>query len=797
MSRFGSSIKLKYGGVRPNMELLRKIAILLVLSGWVPSASPQEAGMPRAVGHSGGTESLELPPTEAPIKITPTKDQREGLIHLDVSARDENGRSFGISTGTDIALLQDGAATKILSFHRSNSNSEDERLSEVCLVLDEVDLSSKQFGVVKSETINFLRRNDGVLAQPVSMLWLKTDGVYMTAFPTADGNSLAQDIASSRVIPTSWKFHLGPQPGVGLQAGSTPQVDVTFRDDLWIEVLRTVYALALKWRDQPGRKALLWVGYGWSIRGELNSSGGPFPILVELSTRIREARMVIYDISPWPDPEIPVHDKIPTIDYRQFLPGVRSSADPGLQRPGPHFALPVLAVQSGGLVLDDAQNLGSDVRHDLEHDIGGYLGDEMGRCIVDASDFYTVSFDPPHAAQPDEYHDLAILMGTEQLRTRTTQGYYNQPVFYDEPRVAERRLDVADLQQLLETDRDEHDRELAGKLKSLELTERLTTETLAVWKEHLHGKEAKAALTVLGDESAFLAPPMAEVPGRPTPDENMQHQITLRAEKYLDGVVPMLPDFSADAVTVKYEQPSPDKKDAWKGAPRNRALIQTVNEQATLLYRNGREQRIVEKRAGKLVAARNDLNYKGIFGPILGFVLEDVRRGNSKLTWTRWERTSQGTLAVFRYSVRAGNPRYGVVYCCLVGGRAFETLPEHHGELAIDPDTGAIVRITVESDPGWIRETDLSPVRPVLFSNMMVEYGRVDIGGRKFICPKRSVVMTRERTVRPISFWGLNFEIYGPYQSLMNDTAYANYHKFGSESRMLPGFEVVRDNKTP
>jgi hypothetical protein len=205
----------------------------------------------------------------------------------------------------------------------------------------------------------------------------------------------------------------------------------------------------------------------------------------------------------------------------------------------------------------------------------------------------------------------------------------------------------------------------------------------------------------------------------------------------------------------------------------------------------------VEKQAVKQIAVRNDLNYKGIFGPILGFVLEDVRRGNSKLLWTRWERIDHGMVAVFRYSVHAENPRYGVVYCCLVGGREFQTLPEHHGELAIDPDTGAILRITVESETGWIREADLSPRRPVLFSNMMVEYGPVDIGGHSFICPKRSVVMTRERTVRPLSFWGVNFDVYGPYQTLMNDTAYRNYHKFGSESRILPGFEVVKDGKKP
>ena len=84
------------------------------------------------------------------------------------------------------------------------------------------------------------------------------------------------------------------------------------------------------------------------------------------------------DISPWQDPEIPTHDKIPTIDYHQFLPGVRSPSDPGLASPVPYLALQVLAVQSGGLVIDDAQNLQSNGRHDLEHDIGGILRTILG-----------------------------------------------------------------------------------------------------------------------------------------------------------------------------------------------------------------------------------------------------------------------------------------------------------------------------------------------------------------------------------------------------------------------------------
>jgi hypothetical protein len=74
---------------------------------------------------------------------------------------------------------------------------------------------------------------------------------------------------------------------------------------------------------------------------------------------------------------------------------------------------------------------------------------------------------------------------------------------------------------------------------------------------------------------------------------------------------------------------------------------------------------------------------------------------------------------------------------------------------------------------------------------MMVEYGPVEIGGRKYICPDRSVVIMRFRTVNTLNIWGQTFNVYGPYETRLNDTVYTDYHKFGSEVRMLPGFDVV------
>jgi len=262
---------------------------------------------------------------------------------------------------------------------------------------------------------------------------------------------------------------------------------------------------------------------------------------------------------------------------------------------------------------------------------------------------------------------------------------------------------------------------------------------------------------------------------------------------YLKEVIPKLPDFFAIRTTTEYEQPSPQKGDTWKIALADQSLREAVTEKAGLRYRNGHEEQDAGKKKGSASARKKDLNFIGVFGPILGSVLVDATRGDSKLIWSRWVQGERTREAVFRYIVRAENPHYSVTHCCLVGGSTFLTSPRYHGELAIDPGTGAILRLTMESEPGWIFGPNLNPVLPVRDAAMMVEYGPVEIGGKTYICPRRSVVIMRGRTVSTLTVWDQTFDIYAPYETLLSDITYNDYHRFGSEARMLPGFDIVPD----
>ena len=699
----------------------------------------------------------------------------EGLIHLDVAATDREGEPVSGLAAKDFTLLDNGVPQKIVSFAASNEAADaDERLTEVVLVLDEVNLSPVQFEVVMDELIKFLRQNGGHLGRPVSVYWFTASGLYASAAPTTDGNALAEDVAHHRSPRTVWAAPRSRDPFMTAESERVAR---------WERSLRAVYSIAVERRRDPGRKLLVWMGFGWPVvRGREEHKDTGFSSLVELSTRIREARMVISEVTARTEPAAFSFNDF----YKDYLAGVRAPSEmeePGVQlealvaHPYIHFALPVLAIQSGGLVLDPL----SDISRAIEH------------CVEDARVFYTMSFDPPHAAKPDQYHDLKVQIGGVGLSARTNTGYYNQPVFYDQPRVPTKRVTVQELEQMLGAVGEEHDGELAEQLAGLELSERLSSSQLSLWQDRLRGKKSRAALAAVADESAFLDPPALEIPLDPAPDLDAQRQMLSRTVKYLHEVIPKLPDFFATRTTTQYEQLSPKEGDTWKTALADQSLREAVTEKAILRYRNGHEEQDLEKKTGSRSAKKKELNFIGVFGPILGSVLIDATSGESRLIWGGWAQGEGGREAVFRYVVRSDNPRYIVVHCCLVGGKVFRMSANYLGELAIDPGTGAILRLTMESEPGWIREPNLQPVLPVKGAAMMVEYGPLEIGGKRYVCPRRSVVFMRARNIRTLTFLGQTFDIYTPYETVLNDIVYTNYHKFGSEARMLPGFGVVPD----
>ena len=254
----------------------------------------------------------------------------EGIIHLDVAATDREGKPFSGLAAKDFTLTDNGVPQKIVSFAASNQpTNENERLTEVVLVLDEVDLSPVQLELVKDESIKFLRQNGGHLGEPTSVYWFTPSGLYATAAPTTDGNALAEDVAHHNSHRTVWAVSRSPDPFVTAESE---------RYARWVRSLRAVYSIAIERRDVPGRKLLLWMGFGWlAVHGPEQYKDAAFPWLVELSTRIREARMVISEVTARAEPieaepfTARTRTEPTALDfkdtYKDYLAGVRTPSE--------------------------------------------------------------------------------------------------------------------------------------------------------------------------------------------------------------------------------------------------------------------------------------------------------------------------------------------------------------------------------------------------------------------------------------------------------------------------------------
>jgi VWFA-related protein len=352
-----------------------------------------------------------------------------GRIKLDVVV---TGKQGGPVSGLDIkdfTLLDNKKAQAILSFHEvDGSRQTREEPSEVILVLDSVNSTFQQAAFARQQTAKFLKQNGGHLAYPTSIALFSTDGLRIQPQPSTNGSALAAliDQASGNV------------QAVGSAQGASGEVE---RFQLSV---RTLAGIAENEAKKPGRKMLIWIGPGWPTFAGSNFASSQdrqrlFDVIVELSTRLREAHMVLYCISPLNTQDrgaalnMPLTGSasVPTLpmpasespgaqrttvgagsnaeepNYKEFVRGVKSAK----QVNSGSLASQVLAVQSGGRVLNP------------NNDLSGQIAD----CLQDLSAFYTLSFDPPHADQADDYHEIKVLVNRAGLTVRTNSGYYNQP----------------------------------------------------------------------------------------------------------------------------------------------------------------------------------------------------------------------------------------------------------------------------------------------------------------------------------------------------------------------------------
>jgi len=391
------------------------------------------------------------------------------------------------------------------------------------------------------------------------------------------------------------------------------------------------------------------------------------------------------------------------------------------------------------------------------------------------------------------------------------------------PAYAARRVTVEQLEQTLTAAVGAHtaDADMVRQIGALELSERLTDAALNRFAAHFTlSPRAALALQLLADQSVFLDPPARELPATAPPDAAAQQRMMDATRGYVVQTLPHLPNFFATRTTRRFDNsPQVLEKGGW-AVRSGLQPLGSVSRQIT--YRDGQEIQDTTQPAASGAAQPQQeigLHSWGEFGPALTVVMADTAKGT--VTFNHWEQTPAGLAAVYRYSVPRAASHYGVTYCCVVeeqpggvsstgGGRgrsggqmmnrlqpvvshAFRETPGYHGSLAIDPATGAILRITLEAE---LKSSD-----PLLRAATVIEYGPVSIGDQRFICPVRALALSMEEasqngdsgiSTTMSSSQAADRAMASPASHrdlspllLLNETSFTHYHRLGASARIL------------
>lgn len=503
------------------------------------------------------------------VSTVPQPDGTDGLIRLDVTVRDASGQPVAGLTADDFTILDDEQPQAMVSFRPMNSDTSAEDL-EVVLVLDEINLAPDQVRQAEHAIADYLQGTMGDLPHPALVYVLSSAGLSVTLGPSRDGNAIATELAMKKIMRLIWPADMLYEVNrlQGLAGRSS-------RNTLSLNAMGTI---VIEEKKRPGRKLVFWMGNGWPLGEGCQDS---FDWITEFSTRMREARIVLSGISAWPNPA----DR--DLDYKESLRGVGSSKEKSSWA----LSLQVLAAQSGGEVIPRVKN----IEHALEE------------AIDRESEYYTLSFDPPRARTADEYHMLRVQLKDATMAVKTSAGYYDQSIFYDDPPVAARHISVAELGELLQTFHGVSDGDGARRLQALELTERLSAKQLGEWKERLHGSKTRAALVALADASSFLNPP-AEKATLAAPSLNEQRTMMSKTVTYVSKVMVRLPNFYAVRTIQRYREPQQKEEDNWKFPPSDQALTLKGTLSATMFYRNGAEVADASGMGRKNVSEQEKLN---------------------------------------------------------------------------------------------------------------------------------------------------------------------------------------------
>lgn len=342
--------------------------------------------------------AVSLPSANAFAQDQPTANpaaQDNGHITLDVTVSSKKEAAVSGLAAKDFTVLDNKTTQSIASF-RVLTGAETQ--TNVVLVLDSVNLKAERTPYERDQVEHFLAANGGHLAQPTKLVLVTSKGIKADSDFTTDGGALKHSL---------------DQSNFGMR-GLAQQASLVSGMKRMQMSLAALHMLVNQAAASPGRKLILWISPGWPMpnKDQLKMSAEQqqslFSNIVRLSTEMREKNVRLDAVDPIGTSE----DVLQLNSYESFLkpvPSVKESefGDLGLQ---------VLALQSGGVVMNSS------------NDISGMLR----QCYEQMTAAYALTFNAAPAGHENEYHQLQVEVAGPKLTAHTSTGYYAHPVYATE-----------------------------------------------------------------------------------------------------------------------------------------------------------------------------------------------------------------------------------------------------------------------------------------------------------------------------------------------------------------------------
>lgn len=342
---------------------------------------------------AGSVAWAQASPAGAPGQPAQTRAAAEPTMTVSVVVTNSAGQPVSGLSRADFSIKDDKQPQQILDFGAYGESTQAAGTQQALLVLDEVNTDFTHDSQARYQVEQFLRNQSAQLPLPVSIALLTDTNVTFSGAPSRDGKTLADDLKRTalnmRIIHRSAGFY-----------GGEERTDIS---------LRALGSLLHAEQGQPGRKLLIWISPGWPYLAYPGTSYSErqqhalFGSVNMIWRSFEQSHTVLYSVDPLGTDD---SEGFQTTYYKNAL----KPAEKWSQATLSNLGVQVLAIQDGGLVL----NSNNDIAR------------EIGKCLQDATAYYTITIPRAVSETPGVFHALAVHVDKPGLSVRTVAGYYTR-----------------------------------------------------------------------------------------------------------------------------------------------------------------------------------------------------------------------------------------------------------------------------------------------------------------------------------------------------------------------------------